>query len=283
MTRKLLIGVLTILSVMSSHALEIKGFTPDKKITYKKASGVELKLDVFNPEGHKASDKRPAILFFFGGGWVGGSTSQMHPFCDYLAKRGMVAIAVEYRVYSRNKTTPAECVKDGKSAMRWVRKHAAELGVDPEKILAGGGSAGGHVAAATATVKGFDEKDDDTSISEKPVALVLFNPVYDNGPNGFGHKRVKEYWKKISPMHNLSKTTPPTIVFFGSKDKHVSVETAEKYKKQMEKHGRRCDLHIYENQKHGFFNYGKSKKYYDEIVKEMDAFLVSLGYLEKLQ
>ena len=117
---------------------------PDEQKTYKKVGKVELQLHIFNPKGHKASDQRPAIVFFFGGGWSGGTPSQFYPQCEYLAKRGMVAISAEYRVKSRNGTSPLECVKDGNSAVRWVRSHAEELGIDPSKLAAGGGSAGGH-------------------------------------------------------------------------------------------------------------------------------------------
>ncbi len=253
------------------------GPTPDAQKVYKKVGDVKLKLHIFNPEGHKASDKKPAIVFFFGGGWNGGSPSQFFPQCDHLAKLGMVAISAEYRVKSRNGTTPAECVKDGKSAIRWVRGHAAELGIDPKKLAAGGGSAGGHVAAATGTTKGFDEKGEDEKVSARPDALVLFNPVYDNGPKGYGHSRVKDYWREISPMHNIDKTTPPTIVFLGTKDNLIPVATGEKYRDLMEDAGVRSELFLYKDQPHGFFNKAK----YDETVKEMDRFLGSLGFLEK--
>jgi len=247
--------------------------------TFKKIGGAELQLHVFTPEDHKASDKRPAIVFFFGGGWNGGSPSQFYPHCRYLASRGMVAMSAEYRVKSRNKTTPRECVKDGKSAVRWIRQHAEELGVDPMRIAAGGGSAGGHVAAATGTTKGFEEEGQDLEVSSRPAALALFNPVFDNGPDGYGHSRVKEYWKEFSPMHNIDETTPPTIVFLGTKDKLIPVETAQEYKRLMEEKGRRCDLHLYEGQPHGFFNYSK-KESYTKTVIEMDRFLASLGYLK---
>ncbi|MBT6399335.1 MAG: carboxylesterase family protein, partial [Verrucomicrobia bacterium] len=82
---------------------------PDEQKTYKKVGKVELQLHIFNPKGHKASDQRPAIVFFFGGGWSGGTPSQFYPQCEYLAKRGMVAISAEYRVKSRNGTSPLEC------------------------------------------------------------------------------------------------------------------------------------------------------------------------------
>lgn len=248
---------------------------PDEQKTYKKIGNVELQLHIFNPEGHKASDRKPAIVFFFGGGWSGGTPSQFYPQCDYLAKRGMVAISAEYRVKSRNGTSPLECVKDGNSAVRWVRSHADKLGIDPSKLAAGGGSAGGHVAAATGTTKGILEKGEDVSVSSKPDALVLFNPVYDNGPKGYGHSRVKDYWKQISPMHNLDKETPPTIVFLGTKDKLIPVATAKKYRLLMKEAGVRSELFLYKEQAHGFFNTSK----YDETVKEMDRFLVSLGFL----
>lgn len=252
--------------------------------TYKEASGSRLKLYLFRPEGHQAGDKRPAIVFFFGGSWNGGSPKQFEPHARYLARRGMVAIVADYRVKSRQKTSPFECVKDGKSAVRWLRKNSERLGIDPSRLAAGGGSAGGHVAAATGTVPGLEEDGEDTSVSSLPNALVLFNPVFDNGPMGYGHSRVKDRFREISPIHNLSKKTPPTIVFLGTKDKLVPVSTAQRYKKLMEKSGGRCDLHLYKDQPHGFFNGpdrgGAFNPYYLKTVTAMDRFLASLGYLK---
>jgi len=274
-----LISILAILiSIQEVQALNIDGFKPDRSVVYKKTAEGDLQLHIFNPDGLKPTDSRPAIVFFFGGGWNGGSPSQFYPHCQYLAARGMVAISAEYRVRSTHKTTPKECVKDGKSAIRWIRKNAKELGIDPAKLCAGGGSAGGHVAAAAAMTEGFNEEGEDTSISQVPAALVLFNPVYDNGPGGYGHDRVKEYWDQISPMHNISETTPPTIVFFGTKDTLVKPDMAEEYKRLMEAKGRRCDLYLYEGQKHGFFNYGNRDNYIKTVI-EMDKFLASLGFL----
>ena len=268
-----------LLVAIPAHALDVKGFTPDNEPVYKTVGDTQLKLHIFNPKDLKSSDQRPAIVFFFGGGWNGGSPSQFYPHCAHLASRGMVAMAADYRVKSRNGTSPRECVMDGKSAVRWIRQHASELGVDPNKVLAGGGSAGGHVAAATGTTSGMEEDGEDLTVSSRPNALVLFNPVYDNGPDGYGHDRVKEYWREISPMHNISEDTPPTIVFLGTKDKLIPVATAERYKELMEAKGQRCELHLYKDQPHGFFNYNKTDNY-EKTVEQMDRFLVSLGYLK---
>lgn len=248
---------------------------PDKIVEYKTVGDVKLTLHVFNPPRHQATDKTPAIVFFFGGGWIGGTPQQFYNQSEYLASRGMVAICADYRTKTKHKTSPQECVKDGKSAVRWIRSHAADLGIDPNRLAAGGGSAGGHVAAATGALAGFNEEGEDTSVSARPDALVLFNPVFDNSENGYGYDRVKDYWKEISPMHNIDQDTPPTIVLLGTKDDLIPVATAEEYKKRMETAGVRCDLRFYEDQLHGFFNKAK----YSETVIEADKFLVSLGYL----
>jgi acetyl esterase/lipase len=248
-------------------------------VVYKTIGETTLFLYVFNPKDHQQSDKRPAAVFFFGGGWNGGTPTHFEHHCRYLSSRGMVAMVADYRVKSRQGTTPKECVMDGKSAIRWIRSNAMKLGVDPNRIAAGGGSAGGHVAAATGTVKGMEQPEEDTSISSQPNALLLFNPVYDNSPKGYGYSRVKDVFPQISPMHNIKKETPPTIVFLGTKDSLIPVATAKEYKKRMETVGRRCDLHLYDGQPHGFFNYG-NQKYYLDTVGKMDAFLVSLEYFK---
>ncbi|MCB1086433.1 MAG: alpha/beta hydrolase fold domain-containing protein, partial [Verrucomicrobiae bacterium] len=237
---------------------------------------------IFEPEGHDAAkDKRPAIVFFFGGGWNGGSPNQFEQHSRYLAKRGMVAICADYRVKSRQNTTPRECVADGKSAIRWVRANAARLGIDPNRIAAGGGSAGGHVAATTGICDGLDDPADPHSeVSSKANALVLFNPVYDNGPQGYGNDRAKEWFPQISPAHNLSKDDPPTVVFLGTKDSLIPVATAEKVDTDLKAVGVKSVLHLYQDQSHGFFNEGKGgTEIFLDTIRKMDAFLTEIGYL----
>ena len=237
--------------VASAQVVKLEGA---KVHQYKQVGETKLFLHVYNPDGHKDSDRKPAIVFFFGGGWNGGNPKQFEPHCQYLSQRGMVAITAEYRVKSRNKTTPFECVKDGKSAIRWVRANANKLGVDPSRIAAGGGSAGGHVAAATGNCPGLEEKEEDKKVRSRPEALVLFNPVYDNSSKGYGYDRVKARWKEISPMHNISEGAPPTIVFLGTKDKLIPVETAQEYDRRMKAIGSRSELYLYKDATHGFFN-----------------------------
>lgn len=257
---------------------------PDKSLAYKtvirNGGPVELKIDTFLPAGHQASDQRPAIVFFHGGGWYGGHNNQFYTQCRYLALRGMVAFAAEYRCINDFKTTPKECVIDGKSAVRWLRQHAAELGIDPNKLAAGGDSAGGHIAAATAFSKGFEEESEDKVTSSRPDALVLFEPVFDNGPGGFAHDLVKAYWKDFSPIDNIGKTPPPAIVLLGTKDEYVPVETCKRFERLMEERGGRCYLHLYQDKKHGFFNLWIGKEDLAITLVEVDRFLTLLGYLK---
>lgn len=250
-------------------------------LTYKVIDTVELKMTLRYPPNYKKSKKYPAIIFYFGGGWNGGTVKQFEPQAAYFASRGMIAVQADYRVKSRHHTTPYESVADAKSAIRFLRVHAKELSINPKKIAASGGSAGGHLAAACGVCPGLDERGEDLSVSSRANALVLFNPVFDNGPGGFQNERMGTRWREISPAHNIRKGAPPTIVFLGTQDALIPVETAEKYKAKMEAVGSRCDLHFYEGQKHGFFNQKKdSHKYYNLTVHEADLFLISLKYLK---
>lgn len=250
------------------------------EIVYKTVDNIDLKLHVFVPEGHNKDQKRACIIFFFGGGWVNGSPEQFYPQCEYLKSRGMVAISAEYRIESLHNTTPIESLKDAKSAIRWLRMNAGELGIDPDRIASGGGSAGGHLAAACGTMTTIEEADEKDSVSCIPNALVLFNPVLDCSPAGFGNARLQDKWKGFSPLHNITSSCPPSIVFLGTADKIIPTATAEKFKQEMDQAGVCSMLFLYEGQEHGFFNFKDSGNiYFYKTVIEMDKFLMSLGYI----
>ena len=217
--------------IFCQNTVAQKNPEPDRVIEYKNTPQGKLFLHTYYPDDWKNTDKRPAVVFFFGGGWSGGSYTQFSRHADYLASRGMVAFCADYRTKKNHQTEPKSCVSDGKSAMRWIRGNADKLGVDPKKIIAGGGSAGGHVAATTATIRAFDEPSDDLSVSPKPQALLLFNPVIDNSEKGYGYSRVEAYWKEFSPLHNIKKGIPPTIFICGTEDKLIPVATGELFKK----------------------------------------------------
>ena len=247
-------------------------------ILYKQVGRDALYLQVDYPPQFDPAQSYPAIVFFFGGGWNGGTVEQFAPHASYFASLGMVCFRADYRVKNRQGTSPFESLKDAKSAVRFIRANAKDLGVDPDRIVASGGSAGGHLAAATAVIDGFTEADEDHSVSCIPDALVLFNPVFDNGPGGYGYERIGEQYKEFSPLHNLKAGMPPAIVFLGTEDRLIPVETAWYFKTVMEKVGSRCELFLYEGEGHGFFNYRNYEIYVDTRDKAAE-FLISEGII----
>lgn len=254
--------------------------------TYKTVGDAKLNLYIFAPA--KASNA-PAIVFFFGGGWNSGSPQQFEEQCRYLSQRGMVAITADYRVASRQSAKPVQCVADARSAIRWVRANAAKLGVDPNRIAAGGGSAGGHVAACTAFISEFDDPNEDKNVSATPNALVLFNPALVLAPlEGFNRgkaefpkiteDRMGTKPENISPAHHVTKNGPPAIIFHGRADTTVPYITAEAFTAKMKAAGNQCDLVGFDNQPHGFFN---REPFRTQCLRATDQFLVSLGWLKK--
>ncbi len=239
----------------------------DKTVEYKPG----LPLNIYQPPAWKPSDRRPAIVFFFGGGWVGGTIKQFEPHAQHFAAKGLVAVCADYRVKSRHNTTPFDAIADGKAAIAWVRAHAAELGIDPAKIVAAGGSAGGHVAASAAILPPADPK---------MAALVLFNPVVDTTAAGYGAEKVPGRETEASPTHHVAKGAPPAILFHGTADTTVPFANAETFCARLRAAGSRCELVSYPGQKHGFFNKTRNgSEFYDDTVPKAENFLRSLGLI----
>jgi acetyl esterase len=250
-----------------------------KTVTYKKASGTNLTLHIFKPPG-EFSGPHPCIVFFFGGGWRTGTPIQFYLECAHFAEEGFVAISADYRIESVEHTTPFESVSDGKSAIRWVRAHARQLDIAPDRIVGAGASAGGQVAAAAATVKGLDDPADDLSVSPRPDALILWYAVIDNGPGGYGYDRVKDRYKEISPLHNIDSNTPPTLFLLGTKDSLIPVPTAGNFKARIDKLGGSCELVLFKNAPHGFGDYRKGdNQLRRDCIDDADDFLDSLHFM----
>ncbi len=269
-SRSVVLGLLcVVLPSMGAQQPNIVG----KPVVYKTVDGKALTLYISSPTDDAAT--HAAIVFLHGGGWTMGSPAQFNDQATWLAAHGMVAISVQYRLVPRppGSVTPEICVEDTKSAFRWVRAHAKELKIDPDKIVGSGGSAGGYLAANAALVPGWDAKTDDLSISPKPNALVLFFPVVDiTGARArYGIDEVK-----YAPGTYVTAQMQPTIIFGGLADKLVTPDTLRAFKAKADKAGARCELLFYENQGHGFAN---KEPYKTATLVAAVKFLKSLGYL----
>ena len=250
-------------------------YRPTQDYTYKFTGNGELRIIVTFPFDWKPTDRRVGIVFFFGGGWQGGEIAQFARHAAYMAARGMVAACADYRVKSRHHTTPVESVRDARSAMRWFRAHAGLLGLDPQRISAGGGSAGAHLAACAAIAEGADEPGDDLSVSCRPEALVLFNPV-----TTFDAERINRFGlqadgiERICPLLNVAADTPPSILFYGSDDRLLA--DGKTYVDACRAVGVRADLRITPDCGHGFFN---RDPWFKQTLRATDVFLTDLGCL----
>lgn len=248
---------------------------------YEYSVGRRRSLRLWVIPGRTSEPNPPAMLFYFGGGWVKGSAKQFEPQARYLASRGVTGILIDYQVSVRDDSTVEDSIDDSRAAYLWVRKNAPALGVDPDRLALSGGSAGGHLAALVAT-----------SAESSPAALVLFNPVLmlaspgselaGSAPRGPGHN--VELWgvnpESISPFHRLTASFPTTLIMHGGSDELVPVESAELFTEQALKLGVDCRLVRYAGQNHGFFNAGRDGGWaFIATLRETDRFLSSLGWI----
>lgn len=251
----------------------VKVQAPAATPVYKVTEQADLAIEIRVPE--VAEDElKPAIVFFFGGGWTHGNRSHFSRQAEYFTSLGFVTALVDYRVEKYHGTGPAVALEDAKSAIRWLRKNADQYGIDPNRLVGAGGSAGGHLAAAAAIIGGFNAAEDDLSVAVRPDALILWNPVIDNGPGGYGHDRVEAYWRDFSPFHNISQSHPPTLMMLGSEDQLLSVERGQQYMDKIAASGALSVYRVYDGQPHGFMNRIK----YIETLIDAHQFLIDIGY-----
>lgn len=262
------------LTLMSSALVALSAVTdlkPDAMWSYKKTAGKDLELSVFLPDGYAdSSEQFPTIVIFHGGSWDAGEPSWHYPDCAYWSGRGMIAVSVDYRLKTRDGVdVPLECVKDAKSAIRFLRKNAASLKVDPGKVVVAGGSAGGQLAAATAMITSADTNDnqDDPSVSCKPDAVILYNP----------------YMKceaRLSPPEHIVKGLPPFITFLGDRDPAITVGEIKSFHEALKSAGNSSIFYVGKGGKHGFCN-GRNPRnpFFHWSLDLADQFLVKHGIL----
>lgn len=273
-----LVAMLAGASLLTAQEEKPKNAPVGEAMVYKQVEGRELHVYINRPADWKNGKARAAVVLFHGGGWVNGSPASFNTQAQRIAADGAVAITVQYRLLEKgSKVPPQICVEDAKSAMRWVRSHAAELHVDPKRIAAGGGSAGGYMAAYTAVLDGWDDPHDNLKVSARPDALVLFNPVIDNSANGYANNRFGDEVEKRGPMNAPLTAWPPTLIQSGSDDRLIHADVLQAFEEKLRKAGVKVEVKIYPGQVHAFYNKEPSKT---QTTDEMEKFLRELGWFE---
>ncbi len=260
-------------------------------------TGTDLKIYHLATAAAGEGEAKPAFILIHGGGWTGGTYELFKNQCEYFATQGMVCFSIQYRLNNRDydgvKGTIVHCLEDAKSAIRWVRANAEQFNIDPDRIVVGGGSAGGCLAAAASMSPLINDANDDLAISSGADALILYNPVAHNGP-AVGDIKPYNYggvdaackaagfedYSAFSPMANIREGVPPTLFLVGQLDHFLPLATCVEYQRLVESVGGECDLRVYANQAHGFFNMASNGSGFAATTRDVHDFLRKKGYVK---
>ena len=246
-----------------------------KAYTYKESAGKSRQMEIYFPPNHDPSKaKVPGVILFHGGGWGSGTLATFRAACAHFASRGLVCATAEYQMLGTaaakklpaGETRKRVCVTDAKSAIRWFKQHATELGIDPNRIITGGGSAGGHISALATLNPGLDDPSDPGDINTSVVAYLWFNPAFalDDDKDA-----------EIDVLRYVKPGLAPAIVFFGDQDRWKKGWDIAHAK--WKAHGNPViDLQIAPGQPHGFYN---KDPWQTLTLIAADRFLVKLGLL----
>jgi len=232
---------------------------------YETVAGRELSLWVEGQSTDPIIPRLPALVLFHGGGWVVGSANQFNQQALTLAKLGVVVIQPEYRLVKRQDSLDAP-IADGVAAWRWVHDHAEQLGIDPERIGVGGGSAGGQLAAYLGMI----------AMVSEPALMVLYNPVVDLGPGACCQAHAFGDYHAISPLYHVRPHLPDTLIFHGAQDAVVTPASIRAFVEAMKKAGNQCSVILYPGVGHAFFN---KPEYEKKTTTELVDFLTERGWI----
>lgn len=226
-------------------------------IPYRVIDGDTLNMHVFKPAGWKASDKRPVIVYFFGGGWTLGTPLQFYRECAYYSSKGMIAVTVDYRIKYLHGTRPEDSLDDARNAICELRAHAGEWGIDAHRIAVSGASAGGYLAAAM----GVEPQKGKPCC--KPDLLVLNYP-------------------SLTLIKEIGNELPPVLFLTGSEDTVIPLSEVRAFEKKVKARQGYFELHVFEGAGHPIFYYRKELNDTFYTVRTLtDAFLAQFGYIKK--
>ena len=298
MTRALLLLLLAAAPAAGVTFAELQNGPAPRTAVYRTDGTNTLRAFWFAPDDWQPSDQRPAIVWIHGGAWVGGTLEGFMPHARYTAHRGGVGLNLEYRLARPEGPTLADCVADCRSALRFLRRHADRFGIDPRRIAVAGDSAGGHLAAALASLPVPDHPDDDPNVSARPDAQLLFNPVLDlteddwvryavggpaladkTSPRPASPEALARA-RTLSPVFHVRPGAPPALLMHGRRDTVVPLSQAERFAAASRAASNRCDLVVLDHAAHAFVvAFWKSPEpAVVEAVRDADRFLASLGW-----
>jgi acetyl esterase/lipase len=244
----------------------------DPNVVYGNTGGQDLLLDVYRPLPDKQNGS--AVILIHGGGWQSGSKEDMAVFGDYLSRAGFVAFSVNYRLATRHSNKYPVQLADVQLAVRWVRAHADDFGIDPGRVGAFGHSAGGHLAALLGTTENQAIRVDcvvdtcgPTDFTDKdhpPVGPTLKWLV----PNLFGKTfdEAPELYRDASPIAHVSPRSCPFLIIHGTNDELVPIEQSIRLHSALKRAGVESTLLSIEGEGHLFEKPDNQKRWIDESI-----------------
>ena len=285
---RLSIVLLGFLICMSNYAQETRNVIGPIEYVFDSSQGTDLKAFIFMPDELSFESKYPAIVIFHGGGWSIGEPSWAFGLAKKYASKGLVAVAAQYRLSDKEIITPLDAMEDARNVILWMRENSTELRIDKDRIAAYGWSAGAHLAACAAV---FHSTNPGNNINSIPNALLLVSPalsiIRDNWFKQLLLNKSDPY--DCSPAENLKENMPPSIIVVGKDDTVTPISESELFHRNMQKHGNRSQLFIYDSVGHlftpsdqpddGYPNPNKETQ--TKAYSELDKFLKELKYINE--
>ena len=245
-------------------------------IVYAKVGSRELHLDLFHPQNSEG-EILPAVLIVHGGGWREGDKTRFRVLAQTLAARGYVTAAIEYRLSGEAKFPAA--VHDCNAAVRWLRANSKTQRIDPDRIAAIGGSAGGHLVGLVAAAPHIRELQGDGGNAEQSsqiqAAVVMAGPLQlaaDPSAESFLGQTIAEapeLYRLASPLTHLSAKTPPILFQHGEFDRPEQNLAARQRLREL---GIATEVLVYKDGRHGCWNL---RPWFGPMVDDIDAFLTT--------
>ncbi|WP_230986611.1 alpha/beta hydrolase [Cohnella fermenti] len=266
---------------------------PVDSLLFRQAGDKELRLLVMRPE--EGGGAAPCIVWIHGGGFTSGTAEVLLPQCRYYSSLGYVCVSVEYRLMELDGETPRpdgaqleQQVADCREAVRYVRRHAEQLGIDPRRIALVGESAGGYLAAGVTTLPDDEEEEGSAdAVSCVPDALILYNPITQLLGNwkrriAAAVEESAQSWlerhtraREMSPLLRLTAAHPPTLLMHGLADSIVPPEDSAEYAARLTELGVSAQLELLPASSHAFalFNYKASERELALTLEKTTEFL----------
>lgn len=242
--------------------------TIDEGVVFGSGGGRDLRCDVFTPPGDVRD--APAVLLVHGGGWRQGDRTQLRGYGILLGREGYLCVASEYRLVQES-PWPAQ-IEDVRTALRWMRSNATQLGIDPDRIAIEGNSAGAHLALMAAG--------DQQEGAEVAAAVAIYAPTlfaHEGRPRGavplaalVDGGGTADVATQASPLSLVTPAFPPTMLVHGSADELVPLAASLVMYEALAGAGVPTELHLYAEQAHAF---DADPRFGRQVAAEMLLFL----------